>query len=135
MRIYFKYKQRVLQSFEKFMTTVLAKCHCFAGHDWAPIHTHSDNHLWSHSVCHDWFWLDHDQVLLVYLFHVLHLLILHFLRNDGRGCLSKPQHCCHNFLCLLCNMEPFLRIYCSTNSKFNHSYLLPFVVIKTRHKD
>jgi len=54
---------------------------------------------------------------LVSVLYVLHIIILHLLRNDGCCNDSKPPHCCHSFLCILWNMEPILRVYNSSARK------------------
>lgn len=87
-----------------------------------PLRFRPNHCIWGYCVCHDWVRMDSEQVLVVYFLHVLHLSVLHILRYDVRGRHSGSEHCCHSFLCLLCNMEPVLWIHSPKNGKVLQYY-------------
>lgn len=58
------------------------------------------------------------QILLVSVFHVLHIIVLHLLWHDDCSCDTKPPDFFHSFLCILWSLEPLLRIHSPTNCKY-----------------
>ena len=102
----------------ELITMILTKSHSFAGCYWASVHFSSNCHLWGYSICHDGIRMDSYEVLMVSFLHVLHLIILYIIWDDDCGSYSQPPHWEHSFICLLCNMEPFLRIHCPPNGNY-----------------
>ena len=88
------------------------------GYNWAPICFCTSCVLWHHSLCNDWVWMDCCQILLVSIFHVLHIAVLYLLRHDDCGRDAKPPYCFHNSIRILCNMESIFRIHNPTTCKY-----------------
>lgn len=99
-------------------STILPLCTVFSGCYWGSIHFASDNSIWRHCLCNDWFWMDSSQVFLVPFLHVLHTVILHILWHDGSWIDTKSWNCCHCILCFLWNVEHLLRLSNPTTCKF-----------------
>ena len=88
------------------------------GCNWAPIYFSTSCILWHHSLCNDWVWMDCCQILLVSIFHVLHIAVLYLLRHDDCGCDAKPPYCRHNSDRIYYNMESIFRIHNPATSKY-----------------
>lgn len=85
-------------------------CIAFVGYYWTSPHLGSGPYVWNYRICHDGIRLDHIKVLVVSFLHVLHFLIFHLLWYDDPSHCPQRTCCCHIVQCILCNMEPFLRL-------------------------
>lgn len=62
--------------------------------------------------------MDRGEILLVPVFHVLHIVLLHLLWHDGCGCYTKSPCCFNCGCCILWNLEPLFRICHYSTGKF-----------------
>ena len=62
--------------------------------------------------------MDCCQILLVSIFHVLHIAILYLLRHDDCGCDAKPPYCRDNSELISYNMESIFRIHNAATCKY-----------------
>lgn len=73
------------------------------------------------SVFDDWVRVEGDQVLMVPLLHVLHLVVFHTVWDDDCCSNTRAQRRRYSLHHVLCLVESFLRIHHSQNSKFRQS--------------
>lgn len=72
--------------------------------DWDPIPLCANNRVCPDYILDDQLWVDCGKVLLVYVFHVLHIHVFHILRDDDGGTHSQRRggiDCGFLFLLLL----------------------------------
>lgn len=93
----------------------------FSGHNWTSICTSADSDIRTYSVSYDRIWMDRQQILLVSVHHVLHIVILHILRDVFRSHDTQSQHCGYNLCCILLHMESIFRLSYPTPGNYKLS--------------
>lgn len=98
-------------------------CSSLVGDNWDTLCTRTISCICGNYLSNDRIFLDFSQGVMVFLFHVLHIVVLHIYGDDDCFIHAYVSSSCNSTVFFQHYFQPFFRIYYSSTSKLYFHFI------------